>query len=299
VLINRLARTRPDVRPATMPSALCASGDIEPCIGKETRRNREAFDFIVAKGLYTRRGLEAAFGTTINFPIKSIEVKAEWIAVDQLQSWNGVTRADAASLYHIGAAKIGDKTVDVALVALHVISKEVPNWTWATFEHVRNPGRCDAFGCRDGFGALVVDVKANVKPDGGYPDCIHTVALKELFAAAGLGEVWLNYCLKGTQTNYVTNTGEDSLLGNSVAETLHARIAPTKSSCITCHGEAAFDKNGKPAKVRFEVGVPKPAWFIGEGTAAAPQFRQADFVWAVPLCAVPDDGVSACVPPPN
>jgi hypothetical protein len=29
-----------------------------------------------------------------------------------------------------------------------------------------------------------------------------------------------------------------------------------------------------------------------------PQFKQADFVWAVPLCALSAKGISACVLPP-
>ena len=240
-----------------------------------------------------------SFGKTISFPNNSIEVKAEWVPVAELKNWNGVAPRDAAALYHVSNANLGGKPVPVALVALHVISKEVPNWTWATFEHWKNPGRCDEIGCRDEFGAERAEVRANARPDRGYPDCVHTGALKQMFAAAGLADVWLNYCLKGSQTNYITNAGETVLLGNSVSETLHAAIAPPKSSCMTCHAQAASDQDGKPAPVRFEVGVPQPPWFIGTGSPAAPQFRQADFVWAVPLCALSDEGVSACVPPPG
>ena len=69
-----------------------------------------------------------------------------------LNGFNGFSgsAADAAKLYHVNKASDGK---EYALVAMHVISKLVPNWTWATFEHRDNPGRCDVLGCRDAFGA--------------------------------------------------------------------------------------------------------------------------------------------------
>jgi hypothetical protein len=303
-LITRLGKTGPKVtgraRWGTKPQTECERGMIAPCVGKETLRNRPAFDFIVNNKLYSRQGLAAAFGTTIRFPIESIEVKAEWIPVTQLEGWNGVTPGEAAALYHVNTTRIGGKTVSVALVALHVISKEVPDWTWATFEHWKNPGRCDETGCHDKFGAVPVDVKFNVKPNQGYASCVPTDALKKLFSEAGLADVWLNYCLKGSQTNFITSTGEPTLLGNSVSEAINAGVPSARSSCMTCHTEAAADKDGNEAKVRlFVTGPPQLSWFTGSGSLAAPQYRQADFVWAVPLCAVAADGATACAPPPD
>jgi len=188
--------------------------------------------------------------------------------------------------------------VPVALVALHIITKQVPNWTWATFEHWKNPGRCDDTGCRDAFGAAEPVVAAQRKPDLGYPQCRPSEALRRMFAAAGIADVWLNYCLKGTQSDFVTSTGAPTLLGNSVAETINAGVPHGRSSCITCHAEAAFDRRGRMARAEPKVGAPRPSWFISTGSAAAPQFRQADFVWAIPFCARPDDAISACVPRP-
>jgi hypothetical protein len=71
--------------------------------------------------------------------------RPHWVEIDQLQSFNGFagTPAEAAKLYHVNSA--GGK--QYALVSMHVISKMVPNWTWATFEHKDNPGRCDVIGC--------------------------------------------------------------------------------------------------------------------------------------------------------
>ena len=68
------------------------------------------------------------------------------MAIDQIPAFtnNQVTVAQVPQLYHVNAEQDGTK---YALVSMHVISKQVPNWTWATFEHRFNPGRCDIMGC--------------------------------------------------------------------------------------------------------------------------------------------------------
>jgi hypothetical protein len=272
-----------------------------PCIGEEVRRNHSTFDFIVQNNLYTQAGLAKAFGSTISFPVGSIEVKADWIPVDELPSWNGTNLADVNSLYHVNTVKLPNgTTVSYALVAMHLISKRVPNWTWATFEHWKNPGRCDAIGCHDDFGAVQANVAPNAQPNQGYPDCTHTGALKQLFSAQGLGDVWQNYCLKGTQTDFITATGQTTLLGNSVIEGLNAGVPVNQSSCMTCHATAAFNKQGSTLVLGFannETGAPQPVWYSGPGPYNPYPYQQADFVWAIPACAVPNGKTtSPCAP---
>ena len=278
VLINRVQPVNSKQQGAVSPARHCAAGRVAWCIGKESLRNRPAFDFIVDNNLTTQRGLAVFFGRTMDFPIDTIEVKAEWLPLSELKAWNGVSAEDAASLYYINKARFGGETVPVALVALHITTKLVPNWTWATFEHWKNPGRCDDEGCRDTFGAAQPVVAANQKPEHGYDKCAPSESLRRLFAEAGVADIWLNYCLKGTQTDFITTTGEPTRLGNSVAETVNAGVPHGRSSCMTCHAEAAFDKRGKAAKADPNIGAPLPKWFIGSGTREAPQFRQADFV---------------------
>ena len=297
ILINRVQPAGSKQQGAMEPTRHCAPGRVAWCIGKESLRNRPAFDFIVDNNLTTQRGLAAYFGKAMDFPIDTIEVKAEWLPLSELKAWNGVSEEEAASIYYVNKAVLGGETVPVALVALHITTKLVPNWTWATFEHWKNPGRCDDEGCRDSFGAAQPVFAANRKPERGYAKCVPSEALRKLLSGAGVADIWLNYCLKGTQTDFITPTGEPTRLGNSVAETINAGVPHGRSSCMTCHAEAAFDKRGKPAKADPHIGAPRPKWFIGSGTRAAPQFRQADFVWAVPFCAKPDDAISPCVPP--
>ena len=130
---------------------------------EETRRNRASFDFIVQNNLFKLSGLIAAFGKTISFPIDAIEIKANWVAVSGIPDFthNRVTVAEVPQLYHVSTAN----DVQYALVAMHVISKLVPNWTWATFEHRFNPARCDVIGCKDMFGAQTAMRAA--EPDRG------------------------------------------------------------------------------------------------------------------------------------
>ncbi|HEY5280054.1 MAG TPA: hypothetical protein VIJ67_09900, partial [Pseudolabrys sp.] len=72
VLINRVQPRGSKLPGAILPAQHCDAGHIAPCIGKETLRNRPAFDFIVDNGLTTRRGLAAFFGKAMDFPIDTI-----------------------------------------------------------------------------------------------------------------------------------------------------------------------------------------------------------------------------------
>jgi len=298
VLAHGKRAKRPSLLAAPPPSNCVANWQPgnPPCIGEETRRNEATFNFIVENGLYTQAGLAAAFGKPLSFPIDAIEVKADWIPVNQLQSWNGVTASQAPSLYHVNTVTAaGGQPVAYALVAMHLISKQVPNWTWATFEHWKNPGRCDLIGCSDSFGAVMANVPANQQVNQGYPICAKTGALLQMFSAGGLGPVWQNYCLKGAQADFTTSTGVTTILGNSVIEGMNAGVPVNQSSCITCHATAAFNNTGAPLGIGLsnnEVGVPQPSWF-GQGAAA---YQQSDFVWAIPICAVPASGRGPCSP---
>jgi hypothetical protein len=271
--------------------------------GEETRRNKPAFDFIVQNNLYKVSGLKAAFGKTLSFPVDSIEVKANWVRVDLIPAFtkNQVTIAQVSQLYHVNTASDGSK---YALVSMHVISKLVPNWTWATFEHRYNPGRCDIIGCRDSFGAQVPVVNPLLGPGQTYPDCVKSPALSALLAQADVEPVYANYCLKGSQVDFVDNTGLDTRLGNTVAEDGFVATA----SCMSCHGRAAFDSTGTATSfagfVNVNVNPPigplgplLPTWYwafngqppIFEGMPGLTRTgTSADFVWSIPFCAIDD-----------
>jgi hypothetical protein len=274
-----LAPSGPGPRPLVTPGG-----------SEEVRRNQATFNFIYCNKLYSRAGLRVAFasGQPISFPLDSIEVKANWVPV-------GNRSADE---FHINTASDGKR---YALVSMHIISKTIPNWTWATFEHESNLGRCDFIGCHDNFGAIVKDVPPYPISGGAYSPCAKTEALKSLFAGADLPAFWQHYCLKGSQVDFVTATGIPTLLGNSVTE---AGFVNT-SSCITCHSRAAFEATGKGTTSAGFLSSPIPAvcptgdpcspngapnssWFWNN-PGQPNQLRtalQADFIWSIPRHAV-------------
>ena len=270
-----------------------------PAIGEEARRNKFAFDFIVVNNLYRVSGLQAAYGKTISFPIGAIEVKANWVPVSKIPAFtnNKVTLAQVPKLYHVNTGSDGKQ---YAMVSMHIISKLVPNWTWATFEHAFNPARCDILGCFDSFGATVAIVPPGAQTSAGYAPCAKTAALSSLISSAKLDPVFSNYCLKGSQTDFIDNTGLAVRLGNSVTEAGFVK----QSSCMTCHGRAAFDKNGHAtsgggfnANGDAPIGSIDPSWYWSfAGTPPIPVGSpglqrlgtSSDFVWSIPFCALDD-----------
>jgi hypothetical protein len=231
-----------------------------------------------------------------------MEVKANCVAVSDIPAFtnNRVTAAQVPQLYHVNTSG----GVQYAMVAMHVISKLVPNWTWATFEHKFNPARCDILGCKDAFGAQPAFVPSNRVAGQGYPDCTKTQALTAMLSSADIDPLYSNYCLKGSQADFVDNVGLDIRVGNSVTEDGFVATA----SCMTCHGRAVFDKAGKPTStagfLSFSANGPigpigplLPTWYwtfnsqppIFEGKPGLSQLTtSADFVWSVPFCAIDD-----------
>jgi hypothetical protein len=281
-----LAPRPPGLQPHVVP------GGTEEFPSEETRRNQATFDFIFCNKLHTRAGLRVAFaaGQTISFPIESMEAKANWVPVGNRNPAN----------YHVNTASDGKR---YALVSMHIISKQVPNWTWATFEHKDNRGRCDFIGCHDSFGAVVQDVAPNPTPGGLYNPCVKTAAVKKVFTDAGLPALWENYCLKGSQVDFVTATGLPTRLGNSITEDGFVDT----SSCITCHGRASVNSMGRniyvggflnppipavcpggPQQPCSPNGTPNPAWFWtnpGQPNQSLLAL-QTDFIWSIPRHAI-------------
>ncbi len=271
---------------------------------EEVFRNHPAFDFIVNNHLNSRSGLQAAFkaGMTVNFPSDSIEIKTNWIPVADIgQYYPGAT----ASQFYVATFQ---GNTQYALIAMHVISKLVPNWTWATFEHQLNPGRCDFVGCKDAYGAATpyVAPKDNQGQNQGqaYAACTKTPALEAALKAAGVAAVFSNYCLKGSQTDFTDNSGLAVRLGNTVTE---YSFVP-QASCMTCHGEANMTSAGQETTGfgfiggNGQVGPINPALFgYWKTSGPAPSYPlyqgmpglvrnavSADFVWSIPFCAYDD-----------
>jgi hypothetical protein len=262
------------------------------CIAEEVRRNYAACKFIKDNKLYTQADLAKAFtGKPIAFPKDAVELKMDWMPVDTVVVWlnnNGVkvngapVTADFVRKNYF-TTKQPDGT-EYAMASMHVSTKDRPNWLWATFEHQANPGRCDTTGCYDDYG--IISRLANIPPqqvaNTHYPDCAKSPELAGLFAKAGLAKVWNNYCLKGTQIDYVSTQaatkGQPVLDGDSLIERITADVPINRSSCISCHAYATFGSDGC---VFFAtnpgLGSPAP---IGNVTPQTGQ-KSYDFVWGL------------------
>jgi len=241
-----------------------------PCIAEQVARNRPQFDYIVNNNLNTQAGLAAAYAKSfkVEMPLESIAVKGDWIPLPMLLQW-------IPQLGDIGTIRklyytVTVSSVEYALVAMHVSSRQNENWVWGTFEHQMTPGRCDAIGCFDTFGAQIPEVPPNRKAvNTQYGLCPKTQQLKALMTNANLSPVWENYCLKSTQVDYTAADGTPYVLGNSVIEGIVGNGTVAASSCISCHAYASFGPSGKPtaratAMLPFNpTGTPIPGVLAG------------------------------------
>ncbi len=102
---------------------------------EEVRLNRPAFDYIRDNGLYSVEGQQWFFYNRqpIAFPLGAIAVQTVWRPIGEEDKaryqWQEFRDPKRKRPYLYG------------LTALHIQSKVLPHWFWATFEHVDNPYR--------------------------------------------------------------------------------------------------------------------------------------------------------------
>jgi hypothetical protein len=250
---------------------------VDPAAGArrltEARMNRVAFDFVRARQLYNIEGQLRSYdsGRPLRFPLGAREVKAKWRPISEAEKG----RYHTLTLRHAD----GSSTL-YGLTALNIASKDLPQWFWATFEHVDNPSLPDNEGwqlpSRDEFAC-----------DRDHADCNR--------APRGIGlegSVWQYYRLRGTLTRYTDAQGAPLRLANSELE---PRMQST-SSCITCHSRAAvanvdgraahlpvFDPASlspdDPAAHRGYIG--EPTWLVAGNVWDGRAYQSLDFVWSL------------------
>lgn len=230
----------------------------------ETRMNRSTYEFIRENCLYSFDGLSRYSKAVIErrkppivFPIDSIEVKAVWIKF---------TEKDVATNRHRDYYVATLENITYGLASFHILTKDTPNWFWATFHHVNSPE--NKFELPDAYG----------RP-------------KDLD-----GTIWEHYVLGGTQTDFITPTGDPIVLSDARIE-----FEFEESSCITCHANAkghpepARTPDGKLKRdpktggieASFEGPVQTTAVGIPDGEKfkkdEKPYFVQTDFLWSIPF----------------
>src|SRR5262245_6217042 len=196
--------------------------------------------FVTSNGLTTLSGQQTygkAHGGAITFPWSAIEIKADWVPPSSFSNPTFSCPDPTNTLY--------TETINgtcYALVGLHISSKILPDWVWATFEPnsaITNPNRCDPNlhnTCFDPWGTTTKT------PYGKDPSVQQSPALQALMQSAGLHPAFNNYFLTGVQTQFVTSQGSAIPLGNSFVE-FNAGVFPHQASCITCH-KYAYNENG-------------------------------------------------------
>jgi hypothetical protein len=214
--------------------------------GNEVRLNRSAFEFVLTNELYHQAGQVKALtqALPVEFPIEAREIKAQW---------RRLTPQQDPARYHTAAIARNGVAETWGLTSLHITTKDLPNWFWATFEHIDNPDREAEVPSRD---------------RAGLPS-----ALK--------GTKWEHYALRGTQVDFTTARGVPTILASSQIERRFQRT----SSCITCHARATIAADSTRLRV-FRgpndgfVGTPDPNWFLS-GPDGSQKFFQMDFVWSL------------------
>lgn len=242
----------------------------------EIRFNRLEFEFIRAHELYDLDGQSRAYGTgaPVSFPYGSREVKAKWRPIEPSDR----------SRYYTMEVRLADGTPRLyGLTGLHIASKDLPTWFWATFEHVDNPTQPDNEGWQlpshDRFACPDAPADCNRAPRG--------IGLEHT--------VWQYYRLRGTLTRFVDAAGKPLRLANSELESGLQRTA----SCISCHARAAiglagdavvrppiFDTRGEesstgPRERRGFIGAPQTDWFERTDIQDGGRFQPVDFVWSL------------------
>lgn len=170
-----------------------------------------------------------AKSTAITFPTSAIEIKADWLPASSLKT--PFTCANPPEGVYV-------ETISgtcYALVGMHISSKLLPNWLWATFEPQNadtNPNRCNPNlynSCNDPWGSNpATSTGQKTEP---------TAALTELITKAGLPKQFLNYRLVAAQSSYLDASNNPIQLGNSFVE-FNAQVLPHQASCMTCHSYA-------------------------------------------------------------
>ena len=261
---------------------------------EEIRMNRATFDYLRDNHLYSIEGQELRFVNKqpVSFPAGAIEVKAIWRLIREEDKaryqWTAMRDPKTGKMFAYG------------LTALHIASKTLPHWFWATFEQVENPYRTGLHDegwlnpSRDSIACPAERLDCNLAPQG-----------------LGLqGTRWEYYRLRGSQVDYLDGRGYPVILANSEIETGFQQSA----SCMSCHArstigplrndaarfpfgpEANTHPSAPPVALRLPVfrtlpdgqiasfnGPPEPAAMLlpGQGAGGTATYLPLDFVWSM------------------
>jgi hypothetical protein len=224
-----------------------------PCFYEEVFVNPAESTFITQNGLTTLSGQQTygnQNGGAITFPWDAVEIKVDWVPASSFTNASFNCSGPSQELY---TENINGTCY--ALVGIHISSKILPDWLWATFEPnstITNPNRCNQAlynPCYDPFGTT------SNQPYGPGQPATQSQQLQQMMQAAQLAPAFNNYFLTGVATQFVDSQGTPAPLGNSFVE-FNAQVAPGQASCITCHKYAYFNGQKPAGPVEQNFGGP-------------------------------------------
>ncbi len=274
---------------------------------EELRLNRPMFEYIQNNGLYNQDTVyHLAKQRKISFPQEAMMIKAQWTPLEEGDSLATKYYTKRISAYNNYTDEYLENQL-MGLVGFHLVTHELPNWVWSTFEFSGNPGICDYIGCKDDFGTDKPYIPPHKIVNQGYDTGSTTPALAALFKEFGVPEVFKNYRLKGSQTEFTTSEGKPTILGNSILE----MNLVSSSSCISCHARATLNNVPRGSRnlvmftdsMTFDV-INKPTatkGFHPTGYTGAPEYEDylngnadpdstyypTDFMWQLAQIAQP------------
>ena len=240
----------------------------------------------ITKAGYQRRPAQAAAaqkGVDMQFTKPGIEVKVDWIPASDFNPAFSCTKPPAG----VRTEMFGG--VCYAMAGMHISSKLLKDWVWATFEPqsmLTNPLRCITFGpCHDGWGSVPA-----VSNGGTAGFTKQTLPVQQLMQQAKLAPAYSNYRLDGVQITFTTPDKKPTYLGNSVIEGENVGMTRNTASCITCHSVSTVKTDGTDG-----------ASFLGSASTVGAAFKPPagwiarDFVWSLGL-ACPNAAFQTCAP---
>ena len=304
-LLSLLKRQRPSGSVISSAPLGVPGGD------QEVRMNKSTFDTIRTNRLYSVEGIEAAAlkaraaGTTtiVQFDAASKEVKAQWVLLPGCEPDKPCANKER---YHWRTVvnPATNKGEVWGLAALHVITKDLPNWFWADFGHIHCETGADA--CAPGPRTATTRCAIPRRADRAERD--RDLRAQTDMRTETLQTKWANYRLRGTQIEFVTGEGRPTILSNPVIE-----LDFQKSSCMTCHSFATvgvrgtvpnsgssfpffanfdFVRNiGSSPTPDIDIGTPNCLKFFNQTSGACasadngppPLYFQTDFIWSMPF----------------
>ena len=252
-------------------------------ICEEVRLNPDAATYVTSNKLETHAG-QGAFvknSSTFDFPGSAIEVKADWV---QQKTMSLCDNPPNPPTVHVEKATDSKGVAHCyALAGIHINSKLINNWVWATWEpqdNTQNPMRCFELGCADPWGASPATLPPGQKSP---PVSAQSAGLAAIMKQAGLAPEWSNYRMDGVQTVPV-DQNKPTLLGNSVTEAESVGLALNQASCITCHHSSSVNSSGADGiKLLTVKGKKSPLRPIGafdkNPPTNNPGYVTRDFVW--------------------